>query len=205
MKKRIIDQSVKKGYIMKYRSGNFLSRFIEAVRRLFANIFRRNTDDFVKETDQNDPVIISPENQEKSQYSEPEIFKEKKHASEQPPSDTTCTSDSSKARFSPEFIQQFRSEPHTSSSAFRIPILQALENLGGSGRRKEVFGELEIIMADQLNENDRKILPANRYLTRWQKNAMHTRTKLLNEDYISADPKQGIWMITEKGKEYLKS
>ena len=103
-----------------------------------------------------------------------------------------------------EIKKQFRSEPHLHNKDFRVPILQALVNLGGRSQRKYVFGELEKILADKLTENDWQKPPSNKKLTRWQTIATHTRTDLLNEGLITLNPQKGIWIITEKGRNALK-
>ena len=108
-------------------------------------------------------------------------------------------------KVSPETEKQFRSQSHTSSKEFRIPILQALVNLGGSAKRKLVFDELEKIMGDQLSENDWKPLPSRKRVSRWQRIATNTRTNLREDGYITVDANQGIWIITEKGKAFLNN
>lgn len=121
------------------------------------------------------------------------------------PSAVTPPSSNDDLKVSPETQRQFRSQPYTSSKDFSIPILQALVNLGGKARRMDVFKELEIIMGDQLSENDKNSLPSKRSLTRWQKNAQYARNGLLDEGLITAITEKGIWIITEKGREFLNA
>ena len=118
--------------------------------------------------------------------------------------DTFPSSEGEIRKVSPETEKQFRSQPHTSSKDFRIPILQALVNLDGRARRIDVFEELEKIMGDRLSENDKQRLPSKSSLTRWQKNAQRACNELLDEGLITAITEKGIWIITEEGRSYLE-
>ena len=101
-------------------------------------------------------------------------------------------------------VNQFKAEPHSSYKVFRMPVLQALINLGGEAQRKQVLIELETLMAYQLTENDWHTLPSDGKSIRWHKIATHARTSLLNEGYITVDVKKGSWAITPEGKKALE-
>jgi restriction system protein len=100
--------------------------------------------------------------------------------------------------------KQFRAEPYSSYKEFRMPILQALVNLGGRATRQRVLMELEKIMADQLTENDWHTQPSNRKKIRWHNIASNARTHLYNEGLIMVDVKQGVWEITPEGRKVLE-
>jgi len=134
---------------------------------------------------------------------EKEVTKDEKPNLELFPNDSSPPSSPGELKVSPETEKQFRSQSHTSSKEFRIPILQALVNLGGSAKRKLVFDELEKIMGDQLSDNDREPLPSRKRVARWQRIATNTRTKMRDEGYITVDPNKGVWIITEKGRAFL--
>jgi len=90
----------------------------------------------------------------------------------------------------------------TPENAFRIPILQSLNELGGSALAKDVLQRVYQKMKEQLNEYDLLFLPFNSQ-KRWENTAQWCKYKLVKEGLISANSSRGIWEITEKGKEYL--
>jgi len=90
----------------------------------------------------------------------------------------------------------------TSENAFRIPILQSLNELDGSALAKDVLQRVYQKIKDQLNGYDLLSLPFNTQ-KRWENTAQWCKYKLVKEGLISANSSRGIWKITEKGKEYL--
>jgi len=118
--------------------------------------------------------------------------------------ETPSSSDEDKQKVSPETEKKFRSQQHTKTKEYLIPILQALVNLGGSAKRQHIFQELENIMSNQLLENDKNPLPSNPSVTRLQRIATSAGKKLRKEGYITFGPKTGVWEITETGRIYLK-
>ncbi len=58
----------------------------------------------------------------------------------------------------------------TSEDAFRIPILEALVELGDSASMSQVLELVEKKMKDRLNEYDYQILPSNNTI-RWKKHS----------------------------------
>jgi len=89
----------------------------------------------------------------------------------------------------------------TPNAAFHLPILQALVQLGGSGRVQEVLKIVEEMMADQLNKYDYQSIPSNPKVIRWENNAQWARVKLIEEGYIASDSPRGIWEISDAGRE----
>jgi len=118
--------------------------------------------------------------------------------------ETRSSSDEDKLKVSPETERKFRSQPHTKTKEYLIPILQALVNLGGSAKRQHIFQEIENIMSDQLLENDKNPLPSNPSVTRLQRIATSAGRKLRKEGYITIGPKTGVWEIAEKGRIFLE-
>lgn len=89
----------------------------------------------------------------------------------------------------------------TPQIAFRIPILQALIELGGTGHPEEVLKIVERAMADQLNAFDRENLDSGE--VRWRKSALWQRHTMKDEGLIKQNSPRGIWEISEKGRDYL--
>jgi FtsZ-binding cell division protein ZapB len=91
----------------------------------------------------------------------------------------------------------------TPEDDFRIPILEALVELGGSASVSEVLELVEKKMKNKLNEYDYQILPSNNTL-RWKNAAQWCRNTLMQEGLLKSDSPKGIWEITEKGVRHLK-
>ena len=102
-----------------------------------------------------------------------------------------------------EFNNTLRSEPHTDNKAIKMPILTALVNLGGRARRKELFAELEKVMANEFTETDLKTLPSDEKTTVWQCIAAHALQNLKKEGLISINKLSGFSEISEKGLDLL--
>lgn len=60
-------------------------------------------------------------------------------------------------------------------------------------------------MQNILNEHDYETLPSDPNLPRWRNTAQWARLTLVKKGYMKADSPTGLWEITEKGKEWLKS
>jgi len=176
---------------------------IENINKLLPNLNQQSSDLIEKHQYQEAKETISKAETVMSLRKKIENLKEEWLGLNLPSADSPPSSEDTKQKVSPETEKQFRSQSHTSSKEFRIPILQALVNLGGSAKRKLVFDELEKIMGDQLSENDREPLPSRKRVARWQRIATNTRTKMRDEGYITVDPNKGVWIITEKGRAFL--
>ena len=92
----------------------------------------------------------------------------------------------------------------TPPKEFWLPILMALEEMGGRGKAKDVVLRVGAIMRDQLNETDLKLLSDGR-TARWEKTAHFARYDMVTtEGLLSSNSPRGIWEITEKGRAYLR-
>ena len=92
----------------------------------------------------------------------------------------------------------------TPNEAFLLPILQALVQLGGSGRLSEVLDRVEEMMSDQLNKYDYQSIPSNPKIIRWRNNAQWARWKHVQKGYLANDSLRGIWEITEAGRQQVE-
>ncbi|MHB1338363.1 MAG: winged helix-turn-helix domain-containing protein [Bellilinea sp.] len=91
----------------------------------------------------------------------------------------------------------------THAKYFRIPILKALVEMGGSGKTAEVIDRVGDMLADQLNDYDKEELPSG-YKLRWRNTAEWVRNTLKTEGLVSSQTPRGNWEITQAGIEYLK-
>jgi hypothetical protein len=86
--------------------------------------------------------------------------------------------------------------------AFRRPILEVLEKLGGRARPIQVLPHVEELVKSRLSPVDYEDLSTGG--PRWEKTAHWARFDLVEHGYIdSAD--HGWWAITPEGKSALKN
>jgi len=91
----------------------------------------------------------------------------------------------------------------TKQVEYKIHILQALENLGGSGNVNEVLDCVYKRMKDFLVPVDLEKLPSVRQL-RWRNTAIWERYYMIKDGLLKSNSPRGTWEISEKGKKYLK-
>ncbi len=92
----------------------------------------------------------------------------------------------------------------TPEDAFRLPILEALVELGGSAPIGKVLDRVEQKMRDVLNEYDYQPLPSDRRSVRWRNTAQWCRYTLVREGLMKSDSPYGIWEISEEGRKWFK-
>lgn len=92
----------------------------------------------------------------------------------------------------------------TPEKEFRIPILEALVELGGKAEAKEVLKIVEQKLKEKLNKYDYENIPSDPHKIRWKDTARWCRNTLVNEGLLSSNSPKGIWEITEKGRKYLE-
>lgn len=90
----------------------------------------------------------------------------------------------------------------TPQSAYRVPILKALEQLGGKGRMREVLGTVYEKMKDNLTEDDLRPVPSGRAI-RWKNTAQWELSTMIKDGLLRDDSPTGIWEITDEGRMYL--
>ena len=99
--------------------------------------------------------------------------------------------------------QKIKKGLKTNQSQYRIPILQALIDLGGRGNVNEILERVYKKMKDVLNEVD--LGKTSSGVVRWRNTSMWERNIMVHEeDLLRNDSPRGIWEITKKGRNYLK-
>lgn len=91
----------------------------------------------------------------------------------------------------------------TPQKAYRMPILRALDEMGGRGTTADVVDRVGEMMEDQFTEWDRRMLPSG-YDIRWRNKAQWARNAMVKEGLLASDSPRGTWEITEKGREMLR-
>lgn len=92
--------------------------------------------------------------------------------------------------------------PHTD---FYRPILEALVEMGGSGKTRLVLDQVGKLMKDALKPLDYDVLKSDGKSIRWRNAAQWARNTMVNEDGRMKKSKNGIWEISDKGRKWLKS
>ena len=90
----------------------------------------------------------------------------------------------------------------TPKNEFRIPILEALFELGGKAKVRDVLKKVEEKMKNKLSKYDYDALPFNPSEIRWRNTAKWCRKSLVKEGLLYKSVR-GTWVITPKGIEYL--
>jgi restriction system protein len=84
------------------------------------------------------------------------------------------------------------------------PLLAVLEEIGGSGKTKQVLDLLGEKMKPILKPLDYAVLPSDGKAIRWRNSAQWARNDMVHEDGRMKKTKNGIWEISDKGRKWLK-
>lgn len=94
----------------------------------------------------------------------------------------------------------------TQERDFRLPILEALEELDGRAHAEDVRPIVERNMRSKLRPDDHGIHPSNNEV-RWWNTAKYERKHmvLMRPPLLNPSSQRGRWEITDAGREYLRS
>lgn len=90
----------------------------------------------------------------------------------------------------------------THDRAYRVPVLTALVEMGGSAPASAVLERVYHMMQDRFNEYDLAAVPSGGE-KRWRKTAQWCRNTMKNEGLLRSDSPRGIWEITDEGRRWL--
>lgn len=90
----------------------------------------------------------------------------------------------------------------TSQEQYRLPILRALVDLGGSADVAHVIRRVDEEMRAALTPHDREDIRSG--MVRWEKAANWERFDMVREGLLKADSPRGVWEISEKGRRHLE-
>ena len=89
----------------------------------------------------------------------------------------------------------------TPTSEFRIPLLEALVEMGGSGGTSNLYNRIEAKMKNRLMPGDYEKLSDG--TVRWKNSAWWERCKLKDEGLLRSDSPR-VWEISDEGRAYLE-
>lgn len=92
----------------------------------------------------------------------------------------------------------------TPEAAFVLPILRALEELGGSASMKRVLEKVGVTMKGRLREVDYQSLKSDPNCPRWNNTAQWARNAMVVDGLLKDDSPHGVWEIAPAGREYLQ-
>ncbi|MBC7249931.1 MAG: winged helix-turn-helix domain-containing protein [Anaerolineae bacterium] len=99
--------------------------------------------------------------------------------------------------------KRLRKGEMTPQASYRLPILRALVELGGSAPVSAVLDRVYEMMAAELKEVDLELLSDGRSV-RWRNAAQWERASMVNDGLLVSGSPRGIWEITEAGRAYLR-
>ncbi len=91
----------------------------------------------------------------------------------------------------------------TPQQAYRLPILRALVELGGSADLNAVLDRVYAAMKHRFNDHDLAPMPSDPSCPRWRNTAQWARNDLRKEGLIRSDSPPGLWEISPSGRQWL--
>jgi hypothetical protein len=91
----------------------------------------------------------------------------------------------------------------TPESAFVLPILCVLDQLGGSAQMRQVLARVGEAMKNDFREVDHQPLKSDPGRPRWSNTAQWARNTMVSDGLLKNNSPHGVWEITEAGRKYL--
>ncbi|HHU14053.1 MAG: hypothetical protein GX174_14335 [Lentisphaerae bacterium] len=88
----------------------------------------------------------------------------------------------------------------TSETDFYLPILKALDELGGSAKMQSVLSKVHKAMKPVLKDVDYEPLSSNPDMPRWRNTAQWARNTMRQEGLLKDDSPHGTWEISDAGR-----
>lgn len=92
----------------------------------------------------------------------------------------------------------------TREDAYYQPILEALENFGGSAQMSDALDYVFKKMRNILRDVDNEPLSSDPQMPRWRSTAQWARNSLVKDGMLLSNSPRGVWEISESGRELLK-
>ncbi|MDW8246244.1 MAG: winged helix-turn-helix domain-containing protein [Sandaracinaceae bacterium] len=87
-----------------------------------------------------------------------------------------------------------------SQSEFEMPILRALDKLGGTAPRKDV---IQMVIEEMKAERGITAGPGDRMWRVWKERIKFARLMMVRRGWLYRDSPRGMWQITEEGRKKL--
>jgi len=91
----------------------------------------------------------------------------------------------------------------TREEAYFKPILQALDEMEGTGQVKDVLDRVGEIMKSVLKDVDYEPLASSPDNHRWRNAAQWARNSMVNEGLLKNESPRGVWEITDTGRKFV--
>lgn len=101
-------------------------------------------------------------------------------------------------------LNRLRKGLGTPESAYYLPILRVLCDMGGSAKMHDVLAKVGEAMKPVLRDVDHQPLASDPDMPRWRNAAQWARYSMVKEGLLKADSPRGIWEITDAGRDYLR-
>jgi len=101
-------------------------------------------------------------------------------------------------------LGRLRKGLRTPESAYYLPILTALNALGGSAKMQTVLEKVYETMKPILKDVDHQPLASDPDMPRWRNSAQWARNTMRQEGLIKDDSPHGTWEISDAGRQKLK-
>jgi hypothetical protein len=101
-------------------------------------------------------------------------------------------------------LVRLRKGLRTPESAYYLPILRVLCDMGGSAKMQDILANVGELMKPVLRDIDYQPLASDPDMPRWRNAAQWARNSMVKEGLLKADSPRGIWEITDAGREYLR-
>lgn len=101
-------------------------------------------------------------------------------------------------------LGRLRKGQRTPEAAYYLPILKALDALGGSAKLKVVLEHVYKAMKPKLKDVDLEPLASDSDMPRWRNSAQWARNTMRQEGLIKDDSPHGTWEISDAGRTRLK-
>lgn len=83
---------------------------------------------------------------------------------------------------------------------YEIPILEAVDELGGSAATSAVLAAVEPKIKEMLTDHDLQPMRPGGKVIKWKNRAQFARLRLVRAGDLAADSPRGYWKITEQGR-----
>jgi restriction system protein len=100
-------------------------------------------------------------------------------------------------------LGKLRKGLRTPESAYYMPLLKVIDQMGGGGKVSEILDRIKKAMKPILKPVDYDPLASSPDMPRWRNTAQWARNSMIRDGLLKADSARGVWEITDRGREML--